>query len=82
MRSSPGRRAEAAAIDQSRLGATHPFIADDLHDLGLAYDALGRGDEARAAFEAALGILERGPGRETPRRLLRFADRKRNEGRR
>jgi tetratricopeptide (TPR) repeat protein len=58
---------EAAAIDQSRLGATHPFIADDLHDLGLAYDALSRGDAARAAFKAALDILERGSGRETPR---------------
>jgi hypothetical protein len=58
---------EAAAIDQSRLGATHPFIADDLHDLGLAYDALRRGDEARRAFTAAINILERGAGRETPR---------------
>jgi len=58
---------EAAAIDQSRLGPTHPFIADDLHDLGLAYDALRRGDEARKAFTAALEILERGAGRETPR---------------
>ena len=31
---------EAAAIDQGRLGPTHPVIADDLHDLGLAYAAL------------------------------------------
>src|SRR4029077_10408738 len=53
--------------DQSRLGATHPFIADDLHDLGLAYDALSRSDETRSACKAALGILERGAGRETPR---------------
>jgi tetratricopeptide (TPR) repeat protein len=58
---------EAAAIDQERLGPTHPFIADDLYDLGLAYDALRRGDEARKAFNAALDILERGAGRETPR---------------
>jgi len=58
---------EAAAIDQSRLGATHPFIADDLYDLGLAYDALKRGDEARRAFVAAIDVLERGAGRETPR---------------
>jgi len=58
---------EAAAIDQSRLGPTHPFIADDLHDLGLAYDALRRDEEARRAFGAALDILERGAGRETPR---------------
>jgi tetratricopeptide (TPR) repeat protein len=33
---------EAAAIDQARLGPQHPFIADDLHDLGVAYDALDR----------------------------------------
>jgi tetratricopeptide (TPR) repeat protein len=58
---------EAAAIDQSRLGATHPLIADDLHDLGLAYAALKRGDAARRAFLAAIDILERGAGRETPR---------------
>jgi tetratricopeptide (TPR) repeat protein len=58
---------QATAIDQSRLGATHPFIADDLHDLGLAYEALKRPDEARNAFIAAIGILERGAGRETPR---------------
>src|SRR4029077_3152741 len=41
----------STAIDQSRLGATHPFIADDLHDLGLAYDALSRSDETRSAFK-------------------------------
>ncbi|MGC2413613.1 MAG: tetratricopeptide repeat protein [Stellaceae bacterium] len=58
---------QATAIDQGRLGATHPFIADDLHDLGLAYEALKRPDEARAALIAAVDILERGAGRETPR---------------
>src|SRR5207302_7365569 len=58
---------EATAIDQSRLGPTHPFIADDLHDLGLAYDALHRDNEALGALNAALGVLERGAGRETPR---------------
>ena len=58
---------EAAAIDRGRLGPAHPFIADDLHDLGLAYDALHRGEAARAAFTAALDILKRGAGRETPR---------------
>jgi tetratricopeptide (TPR) repeat protein len=58
---------KAAAIDRRRLGPTHPFIADDLHDLGLAYDALHRGEEAHGALIAALGVLERGAGRETPR---------------
>src|SRR5207302_242640 len=46
---------EAAAIDQHRLGGTHPFIADDLHDLGLVYDALQRHGDARRAFLAAIG---------------------------
>jgi len=58
---------EATAIDQRRLGPAHPFIADDLHDLGLVYDALRRGEEARKAFTAAVDVLERGAGRETPR---------------
>src|SRR5205814_615322 len=29
---------KAGAIDQERLGPAHPFIADDLFDLGLVYD--------------------------------------------
>jgi tetratricopeptide (TPR) repeat protein len=57
----------AAAIDQMRLGPAHPFIADDLHDLGLAYDALNRPERARRLFLAALAVLERGTGRDTPR---------------
>ncbi|HEX2150777.1 MAG TPA: tetratricopeptide repeat protein [Stellaceae bacterium] len=57
----------AAAIDQTRLGPAHPFIADDLHDLGLAYDALDRPERARRMFLAALAVLERGAGRDTPR---------------
>jgi tetratricopeptide (TPR) repeat protein len=58
---------EAAAIDQARLGPNHPFIADDLHDLGLVYDALRRPAEARRAFLAAIALLERGAGRDTVR---------------
>ena len=58
---------QAAAIDQERLGAAHPFIADDLFDLGLVYDGLKRSDDARRAFVVALAVLERGAGRETPR---------------
>src|SRR5437667_214667 len=38
---------EAMAIDQARLGRSHPFIADDFYDLGLAYAALERGDDAQ-----------------------------------
>jgi len=58
---------QAAATDQERLGAAHPFIADDLFDLGLVYDGLKRTAEARRAFATALAVLERGAGRETPR---------------
>ena len=35
--------------------------------MGLAYDALGRGDEARGALLAEIAVLERGAGRETVR---------------
>lgn len=58
---------EAAAIDQARLGATHPFIADDFFDLALVYDSLKREGAALRALETALDILERGAGRETVR---------------
>ena len=57
----------AAAIDQDRLGPAHPFIADDLYDLALAYDALQRDDMARRALRAAIAVLEGGAGRDTPR---------------
>ncbi|MGH7029271.1 MAG: tetratricopeptide repeat protein [Stellaceae bacterium] len=57
---------EAAAIDQDRLGATHPLIAEDLHDLGLVYLATGRAADAAMAFRTAIGLLEHGAGRGTP----------------
>jgi len=57
----------AAAIDQARLGPAHPFIADDLLDLGLVYDGLKQTEKARRAFAAAIDVLERGIGRDTPR---------------
>ncbi|HEX6441907.1 MAG TPA: tetratricopeptide repeat protein [Stellaceae bacterium] len=58
---------EAAAIDQVRLGATHPFVADDFFDLALVYDALRRDDAALRALQSARATLERGAGRETVR---------------
>jgi tetratricopeptide (TPR) repeat protein len=58
---------QATAIDQRHLGPTHPFIADDLYDLGLAYAALKRIDAARNAFSKAVSLLEQGDSRETPR---------------
>ncbi|HEX3863008.1 MAG TPA: tetratricopeptide repeat protein [Stellaceae bacterium] len=58
---------QATAIDQRHLGAVHPFIADDLYDLGLAYAALKRNDAARNAFSKAVSLLEQGDSKETPR---------------
>lgn len=58
---------EAAAIDQDKLAAAHPFIADDFFDLGMVYDALKRQAAAQRAFVTAWDVLERGAGRETPR---------------
>ncbi len=57
---------EAAAIDQRRLGPTHPLIAENLHDLGLIYLATGRAADAALAFRTASRRLERGCGRGTP----------------
>ncbi|MGE5269678.1 MAG: tetratricopeptide repeat protein [Thiohalocapsa sp.] len=58
---------EATALDQTGLGPAHPFIADDLYDLGLVYAALHRQAAARRAFVATMAVLERGGGRNTPR---------------
>jgi tetratricopeptide (TPR) repeat protein len=58
---------QAIAIDQSRLGTAHPLIADDFCDLGLIYEGLQRNGDARAAVVFAIGVLERGAGRETTR---------------
>jgi tetratricopeptide (TPR) repeat protein len=58
---------EATAIDQSRLGATHPLIADNLYDVGLIYLETKRLPDGQKAFEAAVNLLNRGAGRGTPR---------------
>lgn len=58
---------QATAIDQDRLAEGHPFIGDDLHDLGLIYEGLKRGRDARIALQSALNSLELGAGRDTPR---------------
>jgi tetratricopeptide (TPR) repeat protein len=58
---------EATAIDQSRLGATHPLIADDFYDLGLIYLETKRAPDAQKALEAAVKLLNRDAGRDTPR---------------
>ncbi len=57
---------EATAIDQQRLGAAHPLIAEDFHDLGLIYLATDRPADAAKAFQTAIHVLDRGAGRGTP----------------
>jgi tetratricopeptide (TPR) repeat protein len=57
---------EATAIDQQLLGATHPLIAEDFHDLGLIYLAIDRPADAIRAFHTAMDVLDRGAGRRTP----------------
>jgi tetratricopeptide (TPR) repeat protein len=57
---------QAAEIDQSRLGPTHPVIADDLYGVGLADLGLGRSAEGRTVLRAAVDLLNRGAGRGTP----------------
>lgn len=58
---------EALLIDRSLLGASHPFIADDLYELGLVYLETKRPVEAAKTFRAAIDLLNHGAGRGTPR---------------
>jgi tetratricopeptide (TPR) repeat protein len=58
---------QAIAIDQDRLGETHPLIADDFADLGLIYAGLGRDDAAGDALSFAIDLLERGSSEESTR---------------
>jgi tetratricopeptide (TPR) repeat protein len=57
---------EATLIDQQRLGATHPLIAEDFHDIGLIYLADNRAADAARTFRNAIRVLNRGAGRGTP----------------
>ncbi len=57
---------QATSIDQDRLGATHPLIAEDFDDLGSIYVATGRAADAAEAFGTAIDLLNRGVGRGTP----------------
>jgi tetratricopeptide (TPR) repeat protein len=57
---------EATSIDQHRLGATHPLIAEDFHDVGQIYLATHRAADAAKAFRTAIEVLDRGVGRRTP----------------
>lgn len=57
---------EATLIDQQRLGAAHPLIAEDFHDVGLIYLADNRAADAAKAFRNGIRVLNRGAGRGTP----------------
>jgi tetratricopeptide (TPR) repeat protein len=58
---------QAIAIDQDKLGETHPLIADDYADLGLIYAGLGRDDAAGDALYFAIDLLESGSNEESAR---------------
>jgi len=64
---------EAAAIEGHTLAPEHPLVADDFYDLGLAYDALKRPDEARKALAFAIKLLECGSEKNSLR--LGYAER-------
>jgi len=58
---------QAIVIDQDRLGANHPLIADDFADLGLIYAGLGRDDDASTALYYAIDLLTSGSSEESTR---------------
>jgi tetratricopeptide (TPR) repeat protein len=58
---------QAIAIDQERLAATHPMIADDFADLGLIYVGLGRDNAAADALYFAIDLLNHGSAEESTR---------------
>ena len=58
---------QALAIDQERLGAAHPLIADDFADLGLIYEGLGRDEDAGQALNFAVDLLTRDGSEESTR---------------
>ena len=51
---------QAIAIDQARLGPTHPLITDDFCDLGLIYSGLNRDQDAAEMLSYAIGLLDQG----------------------
>jgi tetratricopeptide (TPR) repeat protein len=58
---------QAAAIDQRALAPAHPFVADDFYDLGLAFDALKRSDQARRSVAFAIKLLDGGTEKDSLR---------------
>jgi tetratricopeptide (TPR) repeat protein len=57
---------QAAAVDQDRLAPAHPLIAEDLDTIGRIYLETDRAADAAQILRAAVGLLERGPGGNTP----------------
>jgi tetratricopeptide (TPR) repeat protein len=57
---------EAAAIDQERLGPSHPLIADDFYTIGLVYLATGRPGAAGTILRRAAELTIRAGGRGSP----------------
>jgi tetratricopeptide (TPR) repeat protein len=58
---------QALAIDQARLAATHPLIADDFCDLGLIYAGLKRNEDASLILAYAMGLLKQAGARKNSR---------------
>lgn len=57
---------EAAAIDQEHLAASHPLIAEDFDTIGRIYLETDRTGDAARILQAAVALLEGGPGANTP----------------
>ena len=58
---------QAIVIDQDRLGANHPLIADDFTDLGLIYVGLDRDNNAAQALYYAIDLLTNGSSEDSTR---------------
>jgi tetratricopeptide (TPR) repeat protein len=61
-----GLHEEAARLLSELLGESQPRVAVTFASLGAVYRELGRTADARAAFERAVSIFDRGPARESP----------------
>ena len=60
-----GLHEEAARLLAELLGESQPRVAVTLTSLGAVYRELGRTADARAAFERAVALYDRGPARES-----------------
>jgi tetratricopeptide (TPR) repeat protein len=58
---------DAARIDRDRPGPAHPQLADDFHDIAVAWLETGRAGDAAKALRYAIEALERADASDTPR---------------